>query len=281
MVAAALNQGEKMSSERKASQDKSLLEKNKSVVFALSGERAFGQSWDPSSPEKHKALDGAYSASSSPLSARSSSLTGSLGGSALGRDATKISKASAAELGSPFAQSPSSSLDLSSSSYKSSLSSSTYGSSHERDCEADRERGVEKEVSNRETGVRGAREKHVVREEETAVKSVTSKSSAMNGHSLGVSSSSKALDGSRVDTVRDDHSEEAKRQSGKDSESGLGKEKDRGKQNLRELGRESDRESGKLSLSRASAGSDSNESSCSSIGYGGSKPHKANDKRWV
>ncbi|CAK9858773.1 unnamed protein product [Sphagnum jensenii] len=38
--------------------------------------------------------------------------------------------------------------------------------------------------------------------------------------------------------------------------------------------------SGKLSVSRASNGSDSNESSCSSLGYGGSKPHKANDKRW-
>ncbi|CAM6048450.1 unnamed protein product [Sphagnum compactum] len=36
----------------------------------------------------------------------------------------------------------------------------------------------------------------------------------------------------------------------------------------------------KLSGSRASNGSDSNESSCSSLGYGGSKPHKANDKRW-
>ncbi|CAK9219104.1 unnamed protein product [Sphagnum jensenii] len=33
-------------------------------------------------------------------------------------------------------------------------------------------------------------------------------------------------------------------------------------------------------VSRASDGSDSNESSCSSLGYGGSKPHKANDKRW-
>ncbi|CAK9256284.1 unnamed protein product [Sphagnum jensenii] len=33
-------------------------------------------------------------------------------------------------------------------------------------------------------------------------------------------------------------------------------------------------------VSRASNGSDSNESSCSSLGYGGSKPHKANDKRW-
>ncbi|CAK9226641.1 unnamed protein product [Sphagnum troendelagicum] len=36
----------------------------------------------------------------------------------------------------------------------------------------------------------------------------------------------------------------------------------------------------KLSGSRASNGSDSNESSYSSLGYGGSKPHKANDKRW-
>ncbi|CAK9189390.1 unnamed protein product [Sphagnum troendelagicum] len=34
------------------------------------------------------------------------------------------------------------------------------------------------------------------------------------------------------------------------------------------------------SVSRASNGSDSSESSCSTLGYGGSKPHKANDKRW-
>jgi protein-serine/threonine kinase len=44
-----------------------------------------------------------------------------------------------------------------------------------------------------------------------------------------------------------------------------------------------DRDSGqqqRSNVSRASDGSDSNESSCSSLGYGGSKPHKANDKRW-
>lgn len=46
----------------------------------------------------------------------------------------------------------------------------------------------------------------------------------------------------------------------------------------------SDRDSGQQqhsTVSRASDGSDSNESSCSSLGYGGSKPHKANDKRCV
>jgi hypothetical protein len=46
----------------------------------------------------------------------------------------------------------------------------------------------------------------------------------------------------------------------------------------------SDRDSGQQqhsNVSRASDGSDSNESSCSSLGYGGSKPHKANDKRCV
>jgi hypothetical protein len=69
-----------------------------------------------------------------------------------------------------------------------------------------------------------------------------------------------------------------------------GDDKDsRGKRNLGESGRESgdrDNSSGggnhhKLSsVSRASNGSDSSESSCSTLGYGGSKPHKANDKRW-
>ncbi|CAM6021476.1 unnamed protein product [Sphagnum balticum] len=69
-----------------------------------------------------------------------------------------------------------------------------------------------------------------------------------------------------------------------------GDDKDsRGKKNLGESGRESgdkDNSSGggnhhKLSsVSRASNGSDSSESSCSTLGYGGSKPHKANDKRW-
>ncbi|CAK9192053.1 unnamed protein product [Sphagnum troendelagicum] len=60
------------------------------------------------------------------------------------------------------------------------------------------------------------------------------------------------------------------------STSSAWREKDIGK------GRESggSPSSGKLSVSRASNGSDSNESSCSSLGYGGSKPHKANDKRW-
>ncbi len=46
----------------------------------------------------------------------------------------------------------------------------------------------------------------------------------------------------------------------------------------------SDRDGGQQqhsNVSRASDGSDSNESSCSSLGYGGSKPHKANDKRCV
>jgi single-stranded DNA-binding protein len=46
----------------------------------------------------------------------------------------------------------------------------------------------------------------------------------------------------------------------------------------------SDRHSGQQqhsNVSRASDGSDSNQSSCSSLGYGGSKPHKANDKRCV
>ncbi|CAM6071684.1 unnamed protein product [Sphagnum tenellum] len=110
------------------------------------------------------------------------------------------------EIGSPYVQSPSSSMDLSSPSFKSSLrsSSSNYGSSQERESEGD----------------------------------------------------------------------------DKDS---------RGKKNLGESGRESgdkDYSSGggnhhKLSsVSRASNGSDSSESSCSTLGYGGSKPHKANDKRW-
>lgn len=38
-------------------------------------------------------------------------------------------------------------------------------------------------------------------------------------------------------------------------------------------------ESGKLSMSWVSVGSDLNESFCSSIGYGGSKFYKVNDKR--
>ncbi|CAM6044475.1 unnamed protein product [Sphagnum compactum] len=62
------------------------------------------------------------------------------------------------------------------------------------------------------------------------------------------------------------------------STSSAWREKDIGKG--RESGGSPSDNSGKLSVSRASNGSDSNESSCSSLGYGGSKPHKANDKRW-
>lgn len=283
VAAAAGNVGEKMSSDKKVSYDKSFLEKSKSaVVSALkTGERSFGRSWDLSSPDRTKALvDGTPSMSSSPLTACSSSLSGSNKGSGGGPAEVIIC--------SPFTeQSPASSFDLSSSSFKSSLSSSTYASSQERESIGDRDRGAgEKEVKEGPTA------------EERKVTTVVSKSgTTMNGDVLpGATNTITAKGvvdarqlGNNTNTPRGEYGDESstvrresESASGKEGRSRDESERERGKHqnNVRGVGGDStDRESGKLSMSRASAGSDSNESSCSSIGYGGSKPHKANDKR--
>lgn len=285
VAAAAGNVGEKMSSDKKVSYDKSFLEKSKSaVVSALkTGERSFGRSWDLSSPDRTKALvDGTPSMSSSPLTACSSSLSGSNKGSGGGPAEVIIC--------SPFTeQSPASSFDLSSSSFKSSLSSSTYASSQERESIGDRDRGAgEKEVKEGPTA------------EERKITTVVSKSgTTMNGDALpGVTNTTTVKGvvdarqlGNNTNTPRGEYGDESSTvRRERESESASGKEgrsrdeseRERGKHqnNVRGGGGDStDRESGKLSMSRASAGSDSNESSCSSIGYGGSKPHKANDKR--
>lgn len=284
VAAAAGNVGEKMSSEKKVGHDKTFLEKSKSVVVSAlkTGERSFGRSWDPSSPDRTGALvDGTPSMSSSPLTACSSSLSSSNKGSGGGPAEVIIC--------SPFTeQSPASSFDLSSSSFKSSLSSSTYASSQERESIGDRDRGAgEKEVKEGPTV------------EERKITTVVSKSgTTMNGDVLpGVTNTTTVkgvVDGRQLgdntNTTRGDYGDESSTvRREKESESASGKEgrtrdeseRGRGKHqnNVRGGGDSTDRESGKLSMSRASAGSDSNESSCSSIGYGGSKPHKANDKR--
>ncbi len=212
--------------------------------------------------------------------------------------------------GSPSClQSPSSSIDLSSSSpsFKSSLSSnnSNYygggssGSSQEpresetgereRDTAAAEDKDAE-EISSTRTAVAAQLEtttQEEDEEEEEGMKPVTTTNNmsiAAKGGDLGAAfhvSSNEEL-------VRDEHRKMRSNSSssGGESATGLSKEngKDRGKKSsLIESGRrDSDRgSSGKLSVSRASNGSDSNESSCSSLGYGGSKPHKANDKRYV
>ncbi len=215
--------------------------------------------------------------------------------------------------GSPsYVQSPSSSIDLSSSSpsFKSSLSSnnSNYygggssGSSQEpresetgervRDTAAAEGKDAEGSIS---TGTAAAARLETTTqeedEEEEGMKPVTTTNNmsiAAKGGDLGAFHISSNEDLAEEELVRDEQRKIWSNSSstGGESATGLSKEngKDRGKKSsLRESGRrDSDRDSsGKLSVSRASNGSDSNESSCSSLGYGGSKPHKANDKRYV
>ncbi|CAK9876059.1 unnamed protein product [Sphagnum jensenii] len=174
---------------------------------------------------------------------------------------------------SSYVQSPSSSIDLSSSSpsFKSSLSSSNsnYGSSsQERESEGERWR---------EGGGEGMKKPVTTTTTTTAVDAAASGKQTSNEE-----------EPQRTELTRDEHGEEARKRESERRESERGvlaredEEKERGNYDFRDSGRDSDRRdsSRKLSGSRASNGSDSNESSCSSLGYGGSKPHKANDKRW-
>uniref|UniRef100_A0A7I4FVY2 non-specific serine/threonine protein kinase n=1 Tax=Physcomitrium patens TaxID=3218 RepID=A0A7I4FVY2_PHYPA len=264
MVAGADHEEGKMISEKGGGHEKCSLEKSKkkkqdSRAAAPSGERTSGR-----------------------------------GGSGVGREV--LGKGSGADSGSPFTRSPGSSIDLSSSSFKSSVSGSTYGSSQDRESVGDREKGgAETEASgDRESESRiGARAKQagVVEEGKGSKLPARSHSGSMTGDSSGAPKLSNGLDAQRGgNDAGDEHaSEKATRaQSCKESERGTGKQTNNevaesGKRNSRvDSARETEsaRNSGKLSMSRASAGSDSNESSCSSIGYGASKPHKANDKRW-
>ncbi|KAG0611873.1 hypothetical protein M758_7G172200 [Ceratodon purpureus] len=289
MVAGAGHEGEKMISEKRGSYGKSSVEKKKISATGLSSERTLSRGWD-----SNKSSDATPSSSmSSPLN--SSSFSSIVGGRGVGKELP--GKTSGAETGSPFTRSPGSSIDLSSSSFKSSLSGSTYASSQDRESVGDREKGVpEKEASaNQDLGVSGISppEKPVSsREEGKEPKLPTSgQSGIMTGDPPSAPNSNKNLGAQRLESaVAEDYAAERTTgaQPAKENENGPGKErskdeKERGKQNARvESVRETDsaRNSGKLSMSRASVGSDSNESSCSSIGYGGSKPHKANDKRW-
>nr|PNR48515.1 hypothetical protein PHYPA_012992 [Physcomitrium patens] len=299
MVAGADHEEGKMISEKGGGHEKCSLEKSKkkkqdSRAAAPSGERTSGRGEDLTSPETNKSSYVTCSSSmpSSPLNC--SALSSIAGGSGVGREV--LGKGSGADSGSPFTRSPGSSIDLSSSSFKSSVSGSTYGSSQDRESVGDREKGgAETEASgDRESESRiGARAKQagVVEEGKGSKLPARSHSGSMTGDSSGAPKLSNGLDAQRGgNDAGDEHaSEKATRaQSCKESERGTGKQTNNevaesGKRNSRvDSARETEsaRNSGKLSMSRASAGSDSNESSCSSIGYGASKPHKANDKRW-
>jgi hypothetical protein len=292
MVAGAGHEGEKMISEKRGSYGKSSVEEKKIPASGLSGERTLARGWDLATAEGNKNSD-ATSSSSMSSHLNSSSLSSIVGGRSVGREVP--GKTSGAETGSPFTRSPGSSIDLSSSSFKSSLSGSTYASSQDRESVGDRERGIpEKEAITNQglgSGIPPLENPVGIREEGKEAKLPTrSQSGIMTGDPPSAPNSNKDLAAQRLETaVTEDSAAERTTgaQPGKESESGPGKErskneKERGKQNARvESVRETDsaRNSGKLSMSRASVGSDSNESSCSSIGYGGSKPHKANDKR--
>lgn len=226
-------------------------------------------------------------------SVNGSSLSSIVGGRSVGRELP--GKLGEVETGSPFTRSPGSSIDLSSSSFKSSLSGSTYGSSLDRESVGDRERGVpEKEASSHQDSCSEipprVKPVETIKEGEVSKLSTKSLSGIMTGDPPSAPNFNGDLDAQRLEIpLSEDYAAERTTgaQPGKENESVPGKErskdeKERGKQNSRvESARETDsaRNSGKLSMSRASVGSDSNESSCSSIGYGGSKPHKANDKR--
>ncbi|KAG0559846.1 hypothetical protein KC19_10G133700 [Ceratodon purpureus] len=223
----------------------------------VKSEGNFG-SWDSGSPERSKPSDAAYL---SPMSSSPSLISVGVG------------KGSGGEGGGAFTRSSGSSTDLSSSSFKSSLSSSAYGSSQEclgQEKEVISSQGVSSGIGVSEEPVRGEEtelptrcKREIMTEDPPDALNYTEWSDAGGEMSTMVQSSKQIENGA-----------------GKESS---GDEKERGKQNAGvDSARESEsaRESGKMSMSRASAGSDSNESSCSSIGYGSSKPHKANDKRW-
>ncbi|XP_024397418.1 serine/threonine-protein kinase D6PKL1 [Physcomitrium patens] len=294
MVVRAGHEVEKMISERRVGYEKSSVGKNSIAALGASGERAFGRSWDLAPPETNKILDAtcAASMSSSPLNC--TPLCSIAGGKGVEREV--LGKGSGAGSNTPLTRSPGSSIDLSSSSFKSSVSGSTYGSSQDRESVGDRERGgAEKEaIASRELelGI-GARSNRVgVLEERKESKfPVSSESGSMSGDSSGGPNRGNELDARRVESdsmgeceversTRAESEKESERELGKyASKDGKGMDKQAsGVDSARET--DSARSSGKLSMSRASAGSDSNESSCSSIGYGASKPHKANDKRW-
>lgn len=292
MVAGAGHETGKMILEQRSGFVKSSSEKkkNSAPLNALGGgEKSLGRSWDPATPEGEKASE---VTSLSPMSSFPS--LSIAGGRGLGRE-LQLGKSSGAETGSPFTRSSGSSTDLSSSSFKSSLSGSAYGSSQDRESIGDREKGGhEKEVvvvQDVNSGI-PAREKPVeVREYQKELKlPVRTVRDIMTEDPPDAPNSAEASEVQRSGTAvtAENGAEKTSRaQTGKESENGAGKESrkeenERGKQNAGiDSARESEsaRESGKLSMSRASVGSDSNESSCSSIGYGGSKPHKANDKR--
>ncbi len=330
---------EKMSTER--SHGRSLLEnvlreKSNAVMVAVKGlDKGFGRggAWElgaSSSSSSLSSLGGAAvakifsldnSASSSSLSSStlshgrsSSSFTGSAASTSSAWREKDIGKGRESGGSPSYVQSPSSSIDLSSSSpsFKSSLSSnnSNYygggsrGSSQEpresetgereRDTAAAEDKDAEESSSTR-TAAAAQQETPTLEEDEDeeGMKPVTTTNNmsiAAKGGDLGAAfhiSSNEDL--AEEELARDEQRKMRSNSSssaGGESATGLSKEngKDRGKKsNLRESGRrDSDIDSsGHLSVSRASNGSDSNESSCSSLGYGGSKPHKANDKRYI
>jgi hypothetical protein len=313
-----------------------LREKSNAVMVAVKGlDKGFGRggAWElgasSSSSSSLSSLGGAAvakifsldnSASSSSLSSStlshgrsSSSFTGSAASTSSAWREKDIGKGRESGGSPSYVQSPSSSIDLSSSSpsFKSSLSSnnSNYygggsrGSSQEpresetgereRDTAAAEDKDAEESSSTR-TAAAAQQETTTLEEDEDeeGMKPVTTTNNmsiAAKGGDLGAPfhiSSNEDL--AEEELVRDEQRKMRSNSSssaGGESATGLSKEngKDRGKKsNLRESGRrDSDIDSsGHLSVSRASNGSDSNESSCSSLGYGGSKPHKANDKRY-
>lgn len=283
MVAGVGHETGKMILEQRSAYVKSSVEKKKNSASppAGSGERSFVRTWDSASPEVNKTSD-ATSMSSFP------SLLSIAGGRGVGREL--LGKGSGTETGSPFTRSSGSSTDLSSSSFKSSLSGSAYGSSQDRESIGDRERGGQEKEAITHQDVISARENPVeVREHQKEVKLPRgSEGEIMTEDPPDTLNSTEGSDAQHLGTAENGAERVTRAHPGKESENGARKEshkdeKERGKQNAAGVdsarGSESARESGKLSMSRASAGSDSNESSCSSIGYGGSKPHKANDKR--
>lgn len=265
MVAGAGHETGKMILEQRSGDVKSssVEKKNNSV-----------RAWDSGFSEVNKTSD-VTSMSAFP------SLLSIAGGRSTGREL--LGRGSGVEAGgSPFTRSSGSSTDLSSSSFKSSLSGSAYGSSQDRESIGDRERGgQEKEGTTNQDGI----VKPVKQQKEVKV------SKGSEGKIMTEDPPDALIFATGSDAQQFGTSENGttKGHPGKESENGVAKEshkdeKERGKQNA--VGIDSARESestpgsGKMSMSRASVGSDSNESSCSSIGYGASKPHKSNDKRY-
>jgi hypothetical protein len=279
MVAGAGHEAGKMILEQGSDYVKSSLEKKGNSA-------TFGRGWDSGSPEASKVSD----ATSSPSMSSSPALIGVSSGRGHGRELP--GKGSLGEAGSAFTRSSGSSTDLSSSSFKSNLSSSAYGSSQERESLGGRESGGQEREAIGDQGVSSgiAVSEKALEERKESRHLTRCKRDIMTEDPPDAVNSTEWLDAQRFEAAagaENGGERTVMAQSGKQSENGAGKEssgdeKERGKQNAGvDSARESEsaRESGKVSMSRVSAGSDSNESSCSSIGYGSSKPHKANDKR--